>query len=267
MRFIRFLSLFFYLPASASFALHKLVHAPKFESNAALLSLVSKISMESSTASWSEESITSNPRGVLSSFTASVAVTVSSEVGDRTFFITALLARKYPNKVCVWLGSVSALLIQTSLSVLLGGQALQFLHVSNDSISLVSGCLLIVFALYSFREALETPEDEDAFSQLNATLIDKESPEISWWPLLTTTFWVVFTAEFGDKSMLSTITLASSMNWGGVFFGVMLAHSLVSLAAVFLGTVLQPYVDERRMNLISGVLFLVIGLSLCIDAF
>ncbi|KAH0485539.1 MAG: uncharacterized protein KVP18_001627 [Porospora cf. gigantea A] len=264
---MRFLTFFFSLPAYGSFALHQLVHAPKLESKATILSLVSKISMDSSTARWSEESISSNPRGVLSSFTASVAVTVSSEVGDRTFFITALLARKYPNKFCVWLGSVSALLIQTSLSVLLGGQALQFLHVSNDSISLVSGCLLIIFALYSFREALETSEEEDAFSQLNTALINKESPEISWWALLTTTFWVVFTAEFGDKSMLSTITLASSFNWVGVFLGVMLAHALVSLAAVFLGTVLQPYVDERRMNLISGVLFLVIGLSLCVDAF
>jgi Ca2+/H+ antiporter, TMEM165/GDT1 family len=52
-------------------------------------------------------------------FGESVAVIVATEIGDRTFFIAAIMAMRH-SRLIVWAGAVGALVVMTVLSTLVG---------------------------------------------------------------------------------------------------------------------------------------------------
>lgn len=53
--------------------------------------------------------------GFLHAFIASLSVIVVSELGDKTFFIAAIMAMKHP-RLTVFIGAISALALMTLLS-------------------------------------------------------------------------------------------------------------------------------------------------------
>merc|ERR1740124_196112 len=58
-------------------------------------------------------------RGIVHGFSESITVILVSEIGDKTFFIAAILAMRN-NKLTVFLAAISALAVMTILSALLG---------------------------------------------------------------------------------------------------------------------------------------------------
>jgi putative Ca2+/H+ antiporter (TMEM165/GDT1 family) len=83
-----------------------------------------------------------------------------------------------------------------------------------------------------------------------------------WKPLLTA-FFLVFLAELGDKTQLSTMMLASKSNsiWL-VFVGSSCALVLSSLCGVLLGSVINKFIPELYIQIGSGVAFLIVGFLL-----
>ena len=83
------------------------------------------------------------------------------------------------------------------------------------------------------------------------------------WKAFLTTFLLIFLAEFGDKTQLSTMMLASKSNsiWI-VFAGSAFALVLSSLVGVFLGSFINKYIPELYIQIGSGVAFLIIGFLL-----
>lgn len=79
--------------------------------------------------------------------------------------------------------------------------------------------------------------------------------------LFIITFGVVFAAELGDKTQLSAFSLASGKHTfrTEVFIGASLALVLSSLIAVLLGRTLSKRIPAHRIELVSGVLFLLGG--------
>jgi len=78
-----------------------------------------------------------------------------------------------------------------------------------------------------------------------------------------TTFILVFLAELGDKTQLSTMMLASkSESIWHVFIGSAVALILSSLLGVFAGSLLHKYIPIYYMQLISGGAFILIGILL-----
>jgi len=65
-------------------------------------------------------------QGFLHSFVESISVILVSEIGDKTFFIAAILAMQN-NKLTVFLAAISALAVMTVLSALLGFVVTQFI--------------------------------------------------------------------------------------------------------------------------------------------
>lgn len=53
--------------------------------------------------------------GFIHAFIASLSVIVVSELGDKTFFIAAIMAMKHP-RLTVFIGAISALALMTLLS-------------------------------------------------------------------------------------------------------------------------------------------------------
>jgi len=66
-------------------------------------------------------------------------------------------------------------------------------------------------------------------------------------------------SEWGDRSQISAIALASKYGLWSIVVGGNLAHLLCILIALVLGKVVQRCCTESMVNLIGGVLFLCFG--------
>lgn len=83
------------------------------------------------------------------------------------------------------------------------------------------------------------------------------------WKSIFTAFILVFLAELGDKTQLSTMLLASKSDsiWL-VFIGSSCALVLSSLLGVLLGSCINKYISELYIQIGSGVAFIIIGVLL-----
>lgn len=83
------------------------------------------------------------------------------------------------------------------------------------------------------------------------------------WKSIFSAFILVFIAELGDKTQLSTMLLASkSSSIWFVFLGSSLALILSSLLGVFAGSILNKYIPQNYIQTFSGIAFLIVGFLL-----
>jgi len=94
-----------------------------------------------------------------------------------------------------------------------------------------------------------------------------ENHSNDFYPIFLTTFTTVFLAELGDKTQIATMLLtAQSGEPIIVFIGAALALICSSLVGVLLGRWLSKVVPPDRLNYLSGLLMVAIGLLLGIQA-
>jgi len=83
------------------------------------------------------------------------------------------------------------------------------------------------------------------------------------WKNILTSFSLVFLAELGDKTQLSTMLLASkSKSAIPVFIGSASALILSSLLGVIGGVIVQKYIPQQFIHIGAGISFIVIGIIL-----
>ncbi len=81
--------------------------------------------------------------------------------------------------------------------------------------------------------------------------------------IIFTTFILVFLAELGDKTQLSTMLLASkTKSFVPVFIGSACALVLSSFLGVAAGGILNKYIPPLYIQIGSGISFILIGLLL-----
>jgi putative Ca2+/H+ antiporter (TMEM165/GDT1 family) len=70
---------------------------------------------------------------------------------------------------------------------------------------------------------------------------------------------LVFVAEWGDRTQLTTIFLAAAPNLNavGVTLGAILGHAITAIIAVVSGRMVAQYLSEKLLFRLSGALFLV----------
>ena len=86
--------------------------------------------------------------------------------------------------------------------------------------------------------------------------------------LIASTFVMIFLAELGDKTQISTFALASnSRSMLSVFLGASGALVLTSLIAVVLGGVIGRFVPERLIKIVSAAVFIGFGVLTLVEAF
>jgi putative Ca2+/H+ antiporter (TMEM165/GDT1 family) len=87
------------------------------------------------------------------------------------------------------------------------------------------------------------------------------------WQVLGSAFLMIFLAELGDKTQLSTFAFASqSKSPLSVFLGASLALVLSSLIGVALGGLIGKFVPERVMKVIAAVVFFGFGVWTLVEA-
>lgn len=201
-----------------------------------------------------------------------------SEIGDKTFFMAGLLAMK-TSKVISFLGSMGALFVMTLISVIIG----QSFHAVPagfgegvlGGLPLDDIAAVLAFAFFGFKtlqEALTMEEGEsvmdeelaEAEEEVEASDTTKQSTIIA---RLLSIFGLVFAAEFGDRSFLSTIALSAAQNPVSVAAGAIAAHAVATGIAVSGGAVLAKYLSEKVIGIIGGTLFIVFAVTTAFGVF
>ncbi|XP_031404945.1 GDT1-like protein 1, chloroplastic isoform X2 [Punica granatum] len=179
-------------------------------------------------------------------FTSAFLLIFFSELGDKTFFIAALLAARNSAAV-VFAGTFGALAAMTVVSVVLGrtfhyvDELLPFRFGETDLPvdDIAAVCLLVYFGISTLLDATsnDSPKSEDEqkeaelavskFSGNGAGILAAANTVIS-------TFVLVFVAEWGDKSFFSTIALAAASSPLGVIGGALAGHGLATLVSLLL---------------------------------
>lgn len=200
----------------------------------------------------------------LSGLAAAFVLVLASEIGDKTFFISALLSMKY-SRVLVLAGTMLALAGMTIISVGIG----QVFHALPASLNATipfddyaAVALLLWFGFQSIRDGLAMRSgDDDELQDARDVVAGKQQPADAYAPtgvrVVAETSSLIFLAEWGDKSMLATVALAAAKSPLGVIVGGISGHLVASIIAVIGGSFLGRFISERTARLIGGVLFFV----------
>lgn len=223
--------------------------------------------------------------GFIHAFVASFSVIIVSELGDKTFFIAAIMAMRY-NRLTVLIGAMLALGIMTCLSVLFGYATTVIPRIYTHY---VSTALFVIFGLRMLREGLKMSPDEgqEELEEVQAEIKKKDEelqrskllngspdleaasgttvPQGKWHsfisPIFIQAFTLTFLAEWGDRSQLTTIILAAQENPYGVAVGGTIGHCLCTGLAVIGGRMIAQKISVRTVTIIGGIVFLAFALS------
>jgi putative Ca2+/H+ antiporter (TMEM165/GDT1 family) len=223
--------------------------------------------------------------GQVAAFTTSMLMIISSEIGDKTFFIAAIMSMTH-SRVTVFSGAISALAVMTILSTAVGSTLPNLLpHSVTHAVSIV---LFLFFGLKLLKEvydhdpkATKNEELEEVEQELEAKEAKKSDLESGvaeqakdvptkqqsllsmsryFSPIFLTSFTMTFFAEWGDRSQIATIVLASTKDAVGVTLGGILGHAICTGMAVIGGKLLATRISERMVCLMGGILFLFFAL-------
>lgn len=211
-------------------------------------------------------------KGVWEAFLKSLGVIAASEVGDKTFFIAAVMAMK-SSRWRVFSGALGALAAMTVLSALMGWAAPNLIsktytHYAATALFFFFGFRMLYDVLFGELESeLEEVEAELAGRNgLDRSPSDKARPNAllelaaaALSPVFLKAFSLTFVAEWGDRSQIATIALAASQDVGGVIIGSILGHAICTGAAVLGGRYLASHISPRSVNIFGGILFLIFG--------
>ncbi|VDP85428.1 unnamed protein product [Echinostoma caproni] len=166
----------------------------------------------------------------LHGFYASLYVIVISELGDKTFFIAAIMSMQH-SRCLVYSGAMGALATMTVLSAMLGYATTV---IPRKLTYYTSGVLFFIFGIKMLFDAYKmSPSDvqeeyEEVKQQLSNTVdpelgkLESSTPDSSFTtqvrvtirrmfsPILAEAFILTFLAEWGDRSQITTIVMAAT---------------------------------------------------------
>ena len=230
-------------------------------------------------------------KDVASSTVKALLVIIVTELGDKTFFIAAILAMRH-GRMVVYAGAMLALALMHILSCLMG-LALPSL-LPRKYTHFASAILFIYFGYKLLKEASEmgdgpSEELQEAEEELGKKN-DSENPDTAedlegggdgskspagksqggaflsqlmvgeTFKVFSQAFTLTFLAEWGDRSQIATIGLAASKNVWGIIIGGVIGHALCTGLAVVGGKLLSTKISPRSVAYAGGALFLIFGI-------
>ncbi|KAL6050590.1 hypothetical protein STEG23_023722 [Scotinomys teguina] len=123
-----------------------------------------------------EAAATQTNLGFIHAFVAAISVIIVSELGDKTFFIAAIMAMR-SNRLTVLAGAMLALALMTCLSVLFGYATTVIPRVYTYY---VSTALFAIFGIRMLREGLKMSPDEgqEELEEVQAELKKKDEEKL-----------------------------------------------------------------------------------------
>ncbi|CAB3363050.1 Hypothetical predicted protein [Cloeon dipterum] len=214
--------------------------------------------------------------GFIHAFVASLSVIIVSELGDKTFFIAAIMAMRHP-RITVFAGAISALAFMTVLSAAFGWIVTVIPRIYTYY---VSTALFALFGIKMLNEGckMSPNEGQEELEEVQMDIRRREdeyereasAPDVETGTarrrsaslmsavsrILIQSFTLTFLAEWGDRSQLATIILAAREDVYGVTLGGILGHALCTGLAVVGGRFIAQKISVRTVTIIGGVVFL-----------
>ncbi|KAF3948008.1 hypothetical protein CMV_025941 [Castanea mollissima] len=206
--------------------------------------------------------------GIFDAFFTSFSMILVSEIGDETFIIAALMAMRHPKSI-VLSGALSALIVMTVLSTGLGRIVPNLIsrkHTNSAAtvLYLIFGGRLLYIAWRSDSKSSQKKEMEEVEEKLEAgqgkTTYRRFLSRFCT-PIFLESFVLTFLAEWGDRSQIATIALATHKAAIGVAVGAIIGHTICTSVAVVGGSMLASKISQRTVAAIGGLLFLGFSLS------
>ncbi|GBG83125.1 hypothetical protein CBR_g36743 [Chara braunii] len=207
--------------------------------------------------------------GLVDGFLTSLCIIVVSEIGDETFIIAALMAMRHPRGI-VLAGGLAALFLMTILSTALGFVVPNLIsrkHTNNAATILYTffGLRLLYIAWKADSKGSTEKEVEEVEDKLEGGVGTRASHKKSvlraiaarfCTPIFLESFVLIFLAEWGDRSQIATIALASHKDPIGVTLGAFLGHFICTSFAVVGGRLLAVKISQRSVATIGSFLFI-----------
>ena len=179
----------------------------------------------------------------MDAFLLSFGVIFLAELGDKSQLMALAFAALYRAWLVLVAVTLATLLVHAA-SVLVG--TLFAVALPTALIDVVAGIAFFVFAAWTLRGD-ELGEDDEGRAGRSGR-----------WAILTigTAF---FLAELGDKTMLATITLATTEAPLGVWLGSTVGMVAADALAIGIGALLGTLLPERAIKVFAAVAFVVFG--------
>ena len=175
-------------------------------------------------------------------FLTSFIIIFLAEMGDKTQLLAMAFAAKYKAQQ-VLIAIFFATLLNHALAVFTGHFLTTVLPL--PFIMLIASLSFIGFGLWTLR---------------GDTLSGEESRPSRFGPFLTVGI-AFFLAEMGDKTQLSTLSLAVQyQNIAGVLAGTTLAMVAADALGIVVGVILHKHLPERTIKWFSAIIFILFGL-------
>ena len=173
----------------------------------------------------------------------SFAVIFVAELGDKSQLMALTFATRY-KAWHVLVGITAATALVHAISVLIGGVV--SVNLPTATINIVAGIAFFGFAAWTLRG--DTLGEKD--------LARAEGNGRS--PILAVGI-AFFFAELGDKTMLATVTLATTENLWATWIGSTLGMVAADALAIVVGRQLGDRIPERAIRIGAAVAFAVFG--------
>ncbi|XP_045625676.1 putative divalent cation/proton antiporter TMEM165 isoform X11 [Procambarus clarkii] len=230
----------------------------------------------------------------MNAFVSSLSMIVVTELGDKTFFIAAIMAMNHP-RVAVFAGAMFALTFMHILSSLFG---YVITWIPRIYTFYASSALFAIFGLKMLRDGWKMKPDEgqeeleevqsdlrrreDNFTRevddgLSGSRRSVRSAEegtagtrrlgrkhqiiVALSRVFFQAFTMTFLAEWGDRSQIATVVMAAREDVYGVIIGGLLGHFLCTGLAVVGGRMIASRISVRTVTIIGGIIFLIFAVS------
>ena len=185
----------------------------------------------------------------MSAFLLSFGVIFIAELGDKSQLMAMTFATRY--RFWTVVGAITAATAVVHLfSVAIGnvvGVALP-----TNVINVVAGLAFLGFGFWTLRG--DELSEEEAGKAERSTRSAFFAVAIAF-----------FLAELGDKTMLATVTLATTESWFGTWVGSTLGMVAADALAIGVGTVLGRHLPERAIKIGASALFFLFGVWLIVE--
>jgi putative Ca2+/H+ antiporter (TMEM165/GDT1 family) len=220
----------------------------------------------------------SNKGGFWKAFTSGVAMILATEIGDKTFFIAAVLSMRQ-QRSAVFCGAILSLYVMTVLSSIMGLvlpklMPVKYTHIFGAILFFYFGVKLVLDSrgmeanrvsdeLEEVEEELLHPKKQEDDEENNPRRQQLEQQSLplkqNFHQIAMQAFTLTFVAEWGDRSQIATIALAAAKNPYGVTLGGCVGHTMCTGLAVLGGRMLAARISEKTVSCFGGVVFLLFG--------
>jgi putative Ca2+/H+ antiporter (TMEM165/GDT1 family) len=185
----------------------------------------------------------------VAAFLLSFGVIFVAELGDKSQLMALAFAARY-RALPVLLGIGGATLLVHAGSVLIGRAAA--LAIPRDAIAILAGLAFLVFAAWTLRGDKLDEADEARAARSTSSVVLAVGVAF-------------FLAELGDKTMLATITLATTQEPIGTWLGSTAGMIVADALAIGVGRMLGTRLPERPIRIGAAVAFVIFGLLLILE--